>query len=150
MSGRVIRGAITSPFGRRHDPINRLWREHNGVDVAAPTGSAVYSPVAGTVHGVYAHPSGGKTLIIGSKDGALRFGFCHLSGYRVAIGDVVSRGQCVARSGNTGRTTGPHLHFTVKCGGRWHPAYIAEDGTRVEAAYIGGDFVDPEPYMTFE
>lgn len=146
---RIIEGAITSPFGLRHDPINGLWRDHNGIDVRAVAGTPIYAPSDCVVRGVYSHAAGGKTLILGSADGAIRYGFCHLSSYCVAFGDRVRKGQMVARSGNSGRTTGPHLHLTVKSGGRWVEARIAEDGTLIEAQYQGGAFVDPTPFLDF-
>ena len=134
---KVCEGRITSPFGLRHDPIDNLWREHNGVDIAAPIGTPVFSPVDGTVAAVYNHAAGGKTLIIRSACGKLRFGFCHLSGHRVRSGQQVGRGRHIADSGNTGRTTGPHLHFSAKAGGEWDDL----------DNYAGGGFVDPAPYI---
>lgn len=144
---RVIEGVISSPFGLRRDPINDLWRDHNGIDVAAAVGTPILSPTDGIVRGIYNHPAGGKTLIIISDDGKMRYGFCHLSKQIATIGQHVSKGDQIARSGNTGRTTGPHLHLTVKCGGEWVAKQIAPDGTTIEAHYLGGAFVDPTPFL---
>jgi len=120
----------------RRDPINRLWREHTGVDIVMPVGTPVYSPVDGQIVGIYSHSSGGKTLVIKSDRGELRFGFCHLSDYKVHRDQCVRPGDIIALSGNTGRTTGPHLHFSVKQGGEW-----------VEGLYYGGEYVDPVIYI---
>lgn len=126
MTKRVCEGRISSSFGMRHDPINRLVREHNGVDIAAAKGTPVLSPTDGSVTAIYSNPMGGNTLIIHSTSGEYRFGFCHLNYYGVKVGDTVSKGDLVARTGNTGRTTGPHLHFTVMRDGK---------------------YIDPEPFL---
>lgn len=120
----------------RHDPLNRTWIEHTGVDIAVGVGTSVFAPRDGRVMGIYTHAAGGKTLIIASDDGRLRFGFCHLSGYAVALGDKVRAGQQIARTGNSGRTTGAHLHYSVMSGGEW-----------IDDRYQGGKFVNPEDYM---
>lgn len=133
---KICEGLIVSPYGLRRDPVENLWRQHNGIDIAAPVGTPILSPVDGYVSAMYSHPAGGKTLIIRSGCGKLRFGFCHLSGYKVRAGQHMAKGTHVADSGNTGRTTGPHLHYSVKYGGEW----IGEE-------YIGGEFVDPAPYI---
>lgn len=114
---RVCEGRISSPFGMRHDPINRSWTNHNGIDIAAAKGTAVLTPSDGEVTGIYTNAMGGNTLIIHSAD--YRFGFCHLSAYGVKVGQQVTKGELVARTGNSGRTTGPHLHFTVMRDGRY-------------------------------
>lgn len=121
---RVCEGRITSKFGMRHDPINKLWREHNGVDISAVIGSDVYSPDDGVVTAVYSNVTGGNTLIVSSQ--RYRFAFCHLSRFCVKEGDRVAKGDLVAKTGNTGRTTGPHLHFSVM-----------RDGV----------YIDPEPFI---
>lgn len=133
---QVCNGTVTSPFGRRHDPINRMWVEHNGVDIAAVPGTGIFAPCAGQVVAIYEHKAGGKTLIIKSLDALTRFGFCHLSHYCVYVGQTFYQGEKLALTGNSGRTTGPHLHFTAKIGGHWD-----------ENQYLGGQFVDPTPYM---
>lgn len=114
---RVCQGRITSGFGMRRDPINGMSSEHNGIDIAAPIGSEVLSPCDGKVTDIYSNTLGGNTLIIHSA--SHRFGFCHLSYFGVQVGQQVTKGELVARTGNTGRTTGAHLHFTVKQGDRY-------------------------------
>lgn len=139
MKKRVIEGAITSKFGLRRDPINNTATMHQGIDIAAPTGTPIYSPTAGSVRAIYSHPAGGLTMIVGSDCGRVRYGFCHLSSCELRQGERVSRGMLVARSGNSGRTTGAHLHYSVKRGGEW-----------IEEKYEGGEFVDPSKYLEIE
>ncbi len=133
---KVIEGKITSPFGGRIDPMSGVYRIHQGVDIAAPIGTAIHSPCDGVVAATYSHPSGGITLILRSHCDEIRFGMCHLHEIVKEEGEEVQRGEIVALSGNSGRSTGPHLHFSVKTGGRWY----AE-------SYVGGSFVDGEPYL---
>ena len=132
---KVIEGRITSGFGDRVHPITGQKSFHNGIDIAAVVGTAIYSPIDGVVVDVYDREIGGKSLIIGDKN-TLRFGFAHLSKVIVKIGDQITKKQLIAKSGNTGISTGPHLHFTAKTGGRW-----------VGSTYVGGQFVDSEPYL---
>ncbi len=140
---RVTEGRITSPFGRRRDPIHpNTWKEHNGIDIGAPVGTPVYAPADGVVRSTYTHSAGGMTLLMTSTDGTVRYGFCHLSGYTVKPGERVMRGQQIARSGNTGRSTGPHLHFSVKTGGRWHDQIPAAVKPTVKAHDDDDDFAD--------
>lgn len=124
MTKKVCRGRISSKFGMRHDPINKLHSYHNGVDIATPTGTEVLAPADGQITDLYENALGGKTLIMHS--GKYRFGMCHLSCFGVQVGQEVTRGQLIARTGNTGRTTGAHLHFTVS---------------------VDGAFIDPEPFI---
>lgn len=139
MKKRVIEGTITSKFGLRRDPINNTAKMHQGIDIAAPTGTPIYSPTAGYVSAIYSHPAGGLTIIVGSDCGQMRYGFCHLSGCVLGEGERVERGTMIARSGNSGRTTGAHLHYSVKQGGEW-----------VNGKYEGGEFVDPSKYLDIE
>lgn len=107
-----VTGRITSKFGKRTAPTAGASTEHNGVDIAVPIGTAVVSPWDGTVQNVWTHASGGLSLAIIHTNGR-RTGYCHLSSCSMAKGEKVKQGQEVARSGNSGNTTGPHLHFTL-------------------------------------
>jgi len=104
---------ITSGFGPRKSPKKGASSSHNGIDLAAPVNSIVYSPMDGVVENIYSNDKGGKQLIIRHNDGS-KSGFAHLNDYTVTIGDKVTRGQQVALSGNSGISTGPHLHFTFR------------------------------------
>lgn len=104
---------ITSGFGGRHAPVKGASSNHNGVDLAAPINTPVYAPMDGVVEKIYFNDKGGKQLLVRHNDGS-RSGFAHLNDYNVSIGDKISRGQRIALSGNTGKSTGPHLHFTFR------------------------------------
>jgi len=110
------RGWVTSDFGVRLDPYTAERVMHQGIDIASPSGQAVYSPSDGTV--VYTGTEGGygKVLIIDHGYGVkTRYG--HLSEIFVKQGERVNRGARVAAVGNTGRSTGPHLHYEVRVNG---------------------------------
>lgn len=131
---KIIEGSITSKFGKRIHPITKQEIFHNGVDIGCPIGSEILSPVNGEVKNVYDHIAGGKTVIVGDED--KRFGFCHLSRIFFPKGTKITKGSIIALSGNTGKSTGPHCHFTIKIGGKWEGH-----------SYIGGEFVNPENYL---
>ena len=116
---------ITSGFGNRKAPIKGASTNHNGLDLAVPENTNVFSPMDGVVEKVYYNDKGGKQLIIRHPDGS-KSGFAHLNNYNVSVGDSVKKGQVVALSGNTGNSSGPHLHFT------WH----TPDGTTVDPRTI--------------
>lgn len=109
-------GTITSKFGNRIHPVSKISTFHNGVDIAVPVGTEIKSPLAGKVVNVYENEAGGKQLII-DHDNGMRTGYAHLSGYKVARGQRIKEGQVVALSGNTGKSTGPHLHLTLTVNG---------------------------------
>lgn len=136
MKKKVIEGTITSHFGVRYHPLDGVSSAHQGIDIAAKIGTPIYSPTDGVVAAVYTHLSGGLTLILRSECKKIRYGMCHLSEAKLQEGDSVKKGDLVALSGNSGRSTGPHLHYSVKLGGDWRGGQ-----------YIGGKFVDSEPYL---
>jgi murein DD-endopeptidase MepM/ murein hydrolase activator NlpD len=105
-------GKITSRFGNRKHPITNIISFHNGIDIAAPSGTAILAPFSGKVINTYTHSTGGQSMIIQTDDGYLT-GYAHLKNYAVKKGDTVKRGQKIAEVGSTGAVTGPHLHFTV-------------------------------------
>lgn len=109
---------ITSRFGKRKHPITGKLSFHNGVDIACPIGTPIVAPENCLVTESWDHPLGGKCLALLSSDGT-RYGFAHLHRRLVRKDQTVPEGQPIALSGNTGRTTGPHLHFTVKILGTW-------------------------------
>ena len=116
---KVCEGRISSPFGERIHPVTKMKSSHNGVDIATPVGTPVYSPVDALVAQVYDHSTGGKTIILKDVKSGDRFGFCHLAVQLVKSGETISKGYMIAKSGNTGRSTGPHLHYSYATGGRW-------------------------------
>ena len=101
---------------RKH-PVTKDESFHNGVDIAAAMYTQVLSPKAGTVVNIFENATGGKQLIIEHENG-MRTGYAHLSSYKVVRGQAVKAGQVIALTGNTGQSTGPHLHLTVTVGGK--------------------------------
>ncbi len=108
-----VNGKITSCFGYRKHPISGIVKFHNGVDIACPVGTPILAPASGKILNMWTDSNGGLSLSILAEDG-VRFGFAHLSEYRVIPYQSVIKGEIIAFTGNTGKTTGPHLHFTVQ------------------------------------
>lgn len=104
---------ISDLFGTRRDPITRIRCYHSGIDLAGPVGSGILAPGDGTV--TFAGWDGGYGRLIEIDHG---FGFKtrygHLSGFAVRTGDKVTRGAIIGYLGNSGRSTGPHLHYEVR------------------------------------
>jgi murein DD-endopeptidase MepM/ murein hydrolase activator NlpD len=109
---------ISSGFGERIHPISKIKSFHNGVDLAAPLGTSIIAPEAGTIIAYWNDAKGGQCLAMLSITGK-RYGFAHLSNRHVKLNEKVGEGQVIANVGSTGMSTGPHLHFTVKIGGTW-------------------------------
>lgn len=107
---------ISSPYGWRIHPVLGTQRFHDGIDIPTPQGTAVVAAASGEV--IYAGWYGayGNTVII-SHGGNLTTLYAHLSNLSVGMGARVTGGQTIARSGNSGLSTGPHLHFGVRSGG---------------------------------
>jgi murein DD-endopeptidase MepM/ murein hydrolase activator NlpD len=106
-----LHGPITSYFGPRWGTI------HTGIDIGVDVGTPVRAAAGGTVIEVGWDGGYGKNIIIEHPNG-MRTRYAHLSAYEVAVGDTVEQGQVIARSGNTGNSTGPHLHFEIIVDGR--------------------------------
>ena len=109
-------GRLTSNFGRRKAPKKGASTYHKGVDWAIPVGTAVMASSSGTVTRAGWGSGYGYCVYIRHPDGKeTRYG--HLSKVLVSVGQSVSQGQRIALSGNTGVSTGPHLHFEILVGG---------------------------------
>jgi murein DD-endopeptidase MepM/ murein hydrolase activator NlpD len=110
------RGWVTSDFGQRLDPYTADRVMHQGLDIAAPHGKEVFAPSDGTV--VFAGLEGGygNVLVIDHGYG-IKTRYGHLSRLMVKAGDRIKRGALIAAVGNTGRSTGPHLHYEVRVNG---------------------------------
>ncbi|HHW02052.1 MAG TPA: M23 family metallopeptidase [Thermoanaerobacterales bacterium] len=108
---------ITCAYGYRLDPFDHTPSFHHGVDIGVPEGTAVYAVRDGTVERVSENKTYGINITL--KSGMYEIRYAHLSGVLVDEGDSVKKGDIIARSGNTGKSTGPHLHFEVKCGGQY-------------------------------
>lgn len=117
-SVRPIRGGyLSSRYGRRLDPFTGQPSLHRGLDFAAEVGTPVVAPAAGRVKRASRRGSLGLLIEIDHGNGLVtRYG--HLDSFAVSRGDWVTRGQIIGRVGNTGRSTGPHLHYEVVSNGR--------------------------------
>ncbi len=111
-----VKGKITSGFGDRIHPITGLKSFHNGLDIAATMGTIVVSPLSGKVLKTWFDSAGGNSMQIQHDSGYVT-GYAHLQQILVKPGDVVKQGNEIARVGSTGKSTGPHLHFTVRKNG---------------------------------
>ena len=113
---------ISSPYG-----VDRVTHRHSGIDLAVPEGTKVTAAKRGKVSFAGWGNGYGYRVVVDHLDGT-QTTYNHLSDIGVKVGDVVGAGSTIALSGNTGNSTGPHLHFEVK---------------------KGGQFVDPEQYFDF-
>ncbi|WP_169712222.1 peptidoglycan DD-metalloendopeptidase family protein [Kushneria konosiri] len=108
---------ISSPFNlKRHHPITGRISPHKGTDFAMPVGSTVRAPADGRVTKVVSHPLAGKYIVI-THDNGYQTRYLHLSKPEVKPGQRVKMGQEIAKSGNTGRSTGAHLHYEIIANG---------------------------------
>lgn len=116
--GMPVRTAVryTSGFGGRNDPLGRGYRQHEGQDLAGSYGSPIYSTADGVV--TYAGWENGYGRLIKIKHAfGIETRYGHLSQIRVEVGQKVSRGDLIGDMGNSGRSTGTHLHYEIRIGG---------------------------------
>jgi murein DD-endopeptidase MepM/ murein hydrolase activator NlpD len=109
-------GWVTSDFGHRLDPFTAERIMHKGLDIATQHGALVISPSDGTVIFAGMESGYGKVLVLDHGYG-VKTRFAHLSVIDVKVGDRVKRGEKIGAVGNTGRSTGPHLHYEVRVNG---------------------------------
>ena len=128
---------LSSTFGNRRDPFTGRPAFHSGIDWAAPHGSQILSPGAGTVTFVGTMSGYGNVIEI-THAGGLVTRFAHLSGFIAKKGQAVAAGTPIARVGSTGRSTGPHLHFEVRRGnGAVDPMPFIEAGKKISSLLAG-------------
>ena len=106
------RGRITSRYGNRLDPFTRVRRFHNGVDLANKVGTPILAAMSGKVAKLGFNPNYGKYLILTHADGFQTL-YAHLDSFLAQTGARVKQGQLIARMGNSGYSTGSHLHFSI-------------------------------------
>jgi murein DD-endopeptidase MepM/ murein hydrolase activator NlpD len=111
-----VNGKLLSRFGERQDPFSGEGAFHTGVDISAITGTPVHAAADGIVYTAEYDSGYGKMVVVDHGNG-IRTRYAHLSAFEVVAGQEVRRGQVIALSGNTGRTTSAHLHFEVRMGG---------------------------------
>jgi len=107
---KPVSGIVTSRFG------SRWGSTHTGIDVGASTGTSIYAASSGTV--LFSGWKGtlGKLIVVNHGNGIQTY-YAHCSSLLVSAGDTVTAGQQIAKVGNTGRSTGPHLHFEIRLNG---------------------------------
>ena len=114
--GWPVKGWLTSSFGMRRDPFNGRRKMHEGLDIAARTGTSVTATADGIVSSVKTEPGYGKVVILDHGYG-YRTIYGHNSRYYVKVGQRVRRGERIAAVGNTGRSTGSHVHYEIRLNG---------------------------------
>jgi len=127
-----ISGILTSRYGYR-------WgRLHTGLDIAVPTGTGVYAALSGTVQFAGWNRFGyGYLVVIRGVDSRLYY-YAHNSRLFVRVGQFVPQGRMISRSGSTGNSTGPHLHFEVRVGGvARNPLAYLPSSQVLQARYAG-------------
>jgi murein DD-endopeptidase MepM/ murein hydrolase activator NlpD len=107
---------LTSGFGMRSHPVLGGRRQHQGIDLAAPTGTPVYATADGVVSRADWYSSYGLYISV-EHGAAMQTRYAHLSRLAVAEGDNVKKGDLIGYVGSTGRSTGPHLHYEVRVDG---------------------------------
>lgn len=127
-TGHPAKGTrVSSKFGMRANPFGRGVELHNGIDFPGPIGTPIHATGAGTVEKATSGRGYGKHIIIDHGYGYKTL-YAHLSEMAVTAGDSVEREDIIGRMGNTGRSTGPHLHYTV---------------------YYDGNAVDPQDLLNY-
>ncbi|MBU0741012.1 M23 family metallopeptidase [bacterium] len=113
----VDTGWLSSTYGYRKDPFTGKSRFHRGLDYSVPSGTPVRA-VAGGIILSLKHDRGLGKMIRIDHGNRITTTYAHLSDWSIRIGQRVARGEVIGRSGNTGRSTAPHLHYEVAVGGR--------------------------------
>ncbi len=111
--GRPINGAITSKYGKRTDPLNKKKGIHEGVDIRGRSGSKIRATADGVVIKAFANGGYGNYVEIDHGNGYHTV-YGHMQSYLVKKGETVERGQVIGLVGDSGRSTGPHLHYEIR------------------------------------
>lgn len=122
-----VRGKISSPFGYRKHPISKRRHFHKGIDISNNSGTNIVSSGSGIV--TFSGWNGGYgRVIIVSHGYGYKSVYAHNKNNLVKVGDRVTKGQVIAKLGNTGRSTGPHLHFEIRFNGQHiNPINVLEE-----------------------
>ena len=112
-----VSGTITSPFGWRSNPFGGAPEFHQGLDIAAPTGTTITASSGGTVLMAQWYGGYGNYILI-DDGGGYSTGYGHLSAFYVSAGQQVKQGQAIGAVGCTGECTGPHVHFEIRLNGK--------------------------------
>ena len=122
-----VDGEITSPYGNRYHPTLHVNKFHNGIDLGVPSGTPIKAAQGGVVIKRFNDEINGNAIVI-KHDNGFSTGYAHLSSFLVQLNQKVKKGQVIAKSGATGRVTGPHLHLTMR--------------------NAAGNYVNPVDYLT--
>lgn len=121
---RPVEGRVTSPYGYRIHPITKKLGFHRGMDIAAAKGTRIAAAFYGTVKEVGYSEGNGDYIILMHENG-LETAYCHCSEILAEEGAVVREGETIALVGDSGMTTGPHLHIEVRINGVLHnPSWL--------------------------
>jgi Rod binding domain-containing protein len=111
-----VSGLVSSQFGMRHHPISHKLKHHDGMDIAAPRGSAIQPIADGQVISSGVNGGYGNVVVVEHDDG-LTSTYAHCDELLVSVGDRVTKNMTIAKVGSTGASTGPHLHLEIRKGG---------------------------------
>ena len=109
---------ITDKFGYRIHPITKKRHHHSGIDMSAKIGTPIYAPADGVVEYAKYKGSYGNYLLINHPFG-FKTAYGHLEKFTVKSGDYINKGDLIGYVGNTGRSTGPHLHYEIRYLHKW-------------------------------
>ena len=131
-----VGGTITSKVGMRIDPIDGVWRHHNGIDIAIPAGTPVRPVAPGIVVYSGSRSGYGNTVVVEHDNGIITL-YAHNSRVLVSEGQPVTTESTLALSGSTGRSTGPHLHFEAwQAGTNITMAFLPDSGITLPKAAL--------------
>lgn len=136
--GTPVPGTLTSPFGRRSDPFTGQPAMHDGLDIHNRVGTKIRAPAAGVVK-TSSYTRGNGNYVVIDHDNGFKTRYLHLRRSMVEAGDRLERGEEFALLGNTGRSTGPHLHYTILHNGKAIDPYPFVRVAAVLEGSISGD-----------
>ncbi len=114
--GRPVQGPISSGFGKRKDPLNKRSAFHSGIDFRGDKGEKIYATADGVVVNAFRNGGYGNYALIDHGNGYTS-AYAHMQKYLIHKGDRIKRGQLIGLIGNTGRSTGSHLHYEIALNG---------------------------------